>query len=176
MDKKPLLQSEADTDWVIIGRFGRPHGIKGLISVYSFTEPTDNILAYLPWHAKINQQWQPITCLQSEITPKFILVQIEGYREREQVACLTNCEIAVPRTRLPPLSAGEYYWHQLIGLQVITMMGQQLGQITEILPTGANDVLVVQGEQRHLIPYVLDVVIKQVDIEQQQLIVDWDID
>ena len=47
-------------DWVIVGRFGRPHGIKGFVSVYSFTEPNDNILSYSDWHVFLNSQWQAI--------------------------------------------------------------------------------------------------------------------
>ena len=72
-------------DWVIVGRFGRPHGIKGFVSVYSFTEPNDNILSYSDWHVFLNSQWQAIKLLSVEVHNKAIVAQIEGFPERESV-------------------------------------------------------------------------------------------
>lgn len=164
------------TDWVVIGRFGRAHGIKGYITVHSFTEPRDNILRYTDWHAYIDNQWRPFKVLHLEIHDKVILAQVEGYREREQVARLTNVEIAVSRTQLPALEPGEYYWHELIGMEVINHQGQVLGNVIEMLPTGANDVLVVQGEKRHLIPYLPGQFVIDVNASRRLITVDWDMD
>ena len=60
--KKKAAANNVDnsTDWVVVGRFGRAHGIKGFITVHSFTEPRDNILRYTDWHVYINKQWQPL--------------------------------------------------------------------------------------------------------------------
>lgn len=168
---------ENSTDWIVVGRFGRAHGIKGFITVYSFTEPRDNILRYTDWHARIANQWQPLKIVHLEINNKLILAQIEGYREREQVAGLTNVEIAVSRTQLPALEPGEYYWHELVGMQVINQQGQSFGKVIEILPTGANDVLVVQGEEkRHLIPYLLGQYVIEVNPSERLIKVDWELD
>ena len=165
-----------NSDLIIIGRFGRPHGIKGLITVISFTEPRENILRYTPWFVDMNQTWQPITLLHVEVNNKSILAQVEGYPEREQVAQLTNLDIAVNRDQLPKLKPGEYYWHQLEGMQVVNQQGIVLGTVKEIMPTGANDVLVVEGEQRYLIPYLPDRFVIHVDQKQRQITVDWDAD
>jgi 16S rRNA processing protein RimM len=162
--------------WVIVGRFGRAHGIKGFVRVNSFTEPPDNILGYTNWHAYIAKQWVPLKILQTEIHDKAILVQIEGYNEREQVAHLTNREIAVSRSQLPLLKQGEYYWFELIGMQVVNQLGQSLGRVTEIMPTGSNDVLVVEGEKRHLVPYLLGQFVIDIDTKQGLITVDWDVD
>ncbi|TAL61646.1 MAG: ribosome maturation factor RimM [Legionella sp.] len=163
-------------NWVVIGRFGRPHGIKGFVTVHSFTEPRDNILRYTDWHAFLNNQWQPIKILSVETHNKAIVAQVAGYPERESVARLTNIEIAVSHEQLAELAPGEYYWHQLIGMKVINTKGEPLGVVSEILPTGSNDVLVVQGEKRHLIPYLPDVYILNIDNSQQIITVDWDMD
>lgn len=165
-----------DADWVIIGRFGRPHGVKGLVRVNSFTEPRDNIISYMPWYASIHHQWQMLKLQKVETTHNGVLAKIEGYEDREQVAQLTNAEIAVKRAQLPELKPGEYYWHQLMGMQVTNQAGASLGKVTDILPTGANDVLVVVGEKKYLIPYVLDVFVLSVDVGQQTITVDWDVD
>lgn len=163
-------------EWVIVGRFGRTHGIKGLITVHSFTEPRDNILRYTDWHIKLADQWQPLKLLNVEINNKSILAQIEGYREREQVAVFTNVEIAVSRKQLPPLEPGEFYWHQLVGMQVVNLQHQELGKVIDVLSTGSNDVLVIEGEKRHLVPYLLDQFITDIDPGKGVITVDWDVD
>lgn len=164
------------TKWLIVGRFGRPHGIKGLIRVLSFTEPGANILNYQDWHVYIDKKWQPIELLHTELRHKLILVEVAGYTEREQVADLTNIDIAIDYAQLPPLAPGEYYWHQLIGLRVVNLQGEALGTVKEIMPTGSNDVLVVEGTKRYLIPYLPGRFISHIDPSQQLITVDWDAD
>jgi len=163
-------------NWVVIGRFGRPHGIKGFVTVHSFTEPRDNILRYTDWHAFINNQWQPVKALCVEIHNKAIVAQIDGYPERELASRLTNIEIAVNKEQLAQLEPGEYYWHQLIGMQVVNEKGDVFGQVTEVMPTGANDVLVVEGEKRYLIPYLPDQFILNINDSERIITVDWDLD
>lgn len=165
-----------DNDWVIMGRFGRPHGIKGFITVISFTEPLENILDYSPWYTKVGQVWQPLKLLRPDkMSNGPILVQIEGYPEREQVAQWTNVEIAIPRVALPSLSEGEYYWHELLGMEVVNQEGHLLGNIQEIMPTGANDVLVVKGDARYLIPYLPKRYVIDIDTIHRRITVDWDL-
>lgn len=163
-------------DWIFVGRFGKVHGIKGFITVHSYTEPRENILQYPDWYAYINSEWQLVTLVSQEITDKHILVKVEGYFEREQAANLTNIEIGTKSEFLPVLKPGEYYWSQLIGLQVINQTGDTLGKVVEILPTGANDVLIVEGDKRRLIPYLPEHSIIAVNISEGQIIVDWDLD
>ena len=165
-----------NSEWLVVGRFGRPHGIKGFITVVSFTEPRDNILNYTHWHVCINNQWQPLNVLETKVNNKFILAHVEGYQEREQVARLTNVEIAVKREQLQKLKPDEYYWHQLVGLNVVNQQGEALGVVTEMLATGSNDVLVVTGERRHLIPFLPEDVILDIDPSQGLITVDWDAD
>ncbi len=151
-------------NWIVIGRFGRPHGIKGFLTVHSFTEPRDNILRYTNWHAFLTNQWKPITLLCVETHSKAIIAKVEGYPDRELVTQLTNVEIAVQKSQLAQLDAGEYYWHQLVGT------------VVEILPTGANDVLIVQGEKKHFIPYLPGQFVIDIDNSQQVITVDWELD
>ena len=165
-----------NSEWLVVGRFGRPHGIKGFITVVSFTEPRENILNYTNWHVSINNQWQPLNLVNTTVNNKFILAQVEGYTVREDVARLTNHEIAIKREQLPTLSPDEYYWHELVGMTVVTQEGVALGSVSEIIETGSNDVLVVMGEQRYLIPFLPDDVILQINSSQRLITVDWDPD
>lgn len=163
-------------NWIVIGRFGRPYGVKGFITVHSFTEPRDNVLKYESWHAFINHKWQLIKPLHAKVQSKSLIAQIEGYPDRELVARLTNIEIAVQQKQLEKLESGEYYWHQLVGMSVINKQGESFGKVTEIIPTGANDVLVVEGNKRHLIPYLPTIFILDIDPKQQIITVEWDMD
>lgn len=160
-------------DWVIIGRFGRVHGVKGGISVISFTEPKNNLFNYSNWHVFINRDWQAITYQHVLNTPKQTVVIVEGFADRETAGQLTNKDIAISSSQLPKLGRDEYYWHQLIGMQVFDQEGLLLGTISNILPTGANDVLVVNGEKRLLIPYILHRYITAIDLEKKAMTVAW---
>lgn len=163
-------------DWIVLGRFGRVHGIKGFITIHSYTEPRENILNYSQLYARINSQWQPLEVTRIESTSKSILALIAGYTEREQAAHLTNIELGVPKDQLPRLADGEYYWHQLIGLTVVNQQGEKLGNVADLLATGSNDVLVVQGEKQVLIPFLPGRYVSSVDIDAGMIFVDWDAD
>lgn len=164
-----------ENNWVVIGKFGRVHGIKGLITVQSFTDPADNILSYQPWHIKIKHKWCPIGIHHTQIAGNKIIVQVERYMTREEASLLTNLEIAVSRDMLPSLEQDDtYYHHDLVGLQVLNKKQEKLGTITEIMATGANDVIVVQGKMRILIPFVWHHFVLNIDMSKKQMIVDWD--
>lgn len=167
---------DKEVTWITLGRFGRPHGIKGFITIQSCTEPRDNIVDYEHLYAYINNEWRSLHLLNIEVTDKHIMAQVEGFNTREQVAGLTNIPIGTPKSELPELQQGEFYWHDLIGLAVVNQKGDALGTIIEILPTGSNDVLVVSGEQRVLIPYLPEHTILDVNLKEQRMIVDWDLD
>lgn len=163
-------------DCIILGRFGRPHGVKGYISVYSFTEPKENILSYADWYVRINGVWTLLKRKAAEAHARCIVALLEGYTDRDKVGELTNLDIAVEANQLPVLAPGEFYWHQLQGMTVINTKGETLGEVTEIIATGSNDVLVVSGQSRQLIPFRYGVVVLDVSTESQQITVDWDSD
>jgi 16S rRNA processing protein RimM len=161
---------------VVIGRFGRPHGIKGFVVIHSFTEPRENILEYSNWQVLLNKKWQPVKPIAFEVHSKAIIAKIDGFAQRELASQLTHAEIAVDDTQLAKLNPGEYYWHELIGMNVVNQDGTVFGKVAELIATGANDVLVVKGEKRHLIPYLPGQFIKEIDTQRQTITVDWDLD
>ncbi|VAW75829.1 16S rRNA processing protein RimM [hydrothermal vent metagenome] len=83
-------------------------------------------------------------------------------------------EIGIPENSLPVLKSGQHYWKDLVGLQVQNADGEDFGKVDHLLETGANDVLVVKGERERLIPFVMQKVIVEVDLEQGLIRVDWD--
>ena len=103
-----------------------------------------------------------------------MIALLERTQDREQAEALVNQPISVPREQFPELSAGEYYWADLVGLSVELEDGRILGKIDNLLATGANDVMVVKGDRERLIPFVLEQYVRQVDLEGGRVVVDWD--
>ena len=166
----------AKNNKIIMGRFASTHGVHGWIKVVSFTDPTENLLAYPHWEIQHHGEWQTMTVTAGKVHGKFLIVKLEGLEDPETAQRYTNDKIAIQRTALAPLSNGEYYWADLIGLQVINLAGVKLGSIDSLIETGANDVLVVKENQREiLIPYT-STVIKSVDLKEKKIIVDWEAD
>ena len=94
---------------------------------------------------------------------------------------IVGSEIIVAENVLPELPEGEFYWRDLIGMVVVTTKGYNLGTVSELMETGANDVLVVKanpndgfGQKERLIPYLADQVVISVSAETKQICVDWD--
>ena len=103
------------------------------------------------------------------------LVKLAGIDTPELAQRLVGCGVFLPRSGLPKLRKGEFYWSDLKGLTVINQKSLILGKITEIIATGANDVLVVEGERRFLIPYISQVIVK-IDLNAAQMVVAWEED
>lgn len=161
---------------IIMGRFGRPVGIRGQIKLFVFSRAPQQIMDYQPWFVK-NQdgQWREINIKHCSQKDKFLIVQLEGYDSREAVQALTNKELAVNQSALPELPKDEYYWNDLIGLTVINQQQVTLGVVTDLMETGSNDVLVVESKDKtHLLPFIFGEFIKEIDTSQKQMQVDWD--
>lgn len=172
------MSQQHKDDMVVMGRFGRPVGLKGQIKLYTFTEDPELMINYQPWYMKnSHDKWQEIDCLSVVQRDKFLLVSLRGILSKEEAQTLTHGEIAVDKKVLPQLPQGEYYWRDLIGLQVVNVEGCQFGEVTELMETGANDVLVVEKDNhKRLIPFLLDDFILNIDIDKQTMTVDWDED
>jgi 16S rRNA processing protein RimM len=164
-----------DDKLIIVGRVSGLYGVRGWVKVYSYTAPRENILRYPTWYLGGTGSWQPATLAEGRPHGKGLVARVEGCDDRDAAALLIGQQIAIERDMLPPLVKGEYYWSDLIGLTVVTETGVELGRIDSMLETGANDVMVVRSAERErLIPYVQGDVIKQIDLEQGRICVDWD--
>jgi len=162
-------------DLTVMGHIGVPFGVRGWVKVHAYTEHSDSLLDYPVWWLGRNGQWQEYEVLGCDEHPKALVAHLAGSNDREAAIALRGCEIAVPKKSLPPAAENEYYWADLIGLEVVNTEQQKLGRITSLLETGANDVLVVQGERERLIPFIAQVVL-EVDQAAGTIQVDWGLD
>jgi 16S rRNA processing protein RimM len=171
--------TEADSKQrVVLGRVAGLFGVKGWVKVYSETDPPANILDYSPWYLNLAGHWQAFELQQGQIHGKGIIARLAKCTNRDEASPLVGANIAVDRDQLPDLANDEYYWSDLIGLDVQTPAGETLGKVDHLLETGANDVLVVKGNdgQETLIPYIKGQVIKEIDLEAGCIRVEWDLD
>lgn len=161
---------------IILGHVGAPHGVRGWVRIQSFARPPESILDHARWFLDTGEGWRSWQVVDGRVGQKGIAARLDGCDDRDAALALRQAAIAVPREELPPLEPGEWYWADLEGLSVETLDGTPLGRVDHLLETGANDVLVVRGDRERLIPWVMDQVIRVVDLEQNRLVVDWDPD
>ena len=166
--------------YVELGKIVGVWGVKGWVKLHSYTRHRAEIANYSTWYlqggkSKETVAYDVLNCRQQG---QGIVAQLEGIDSREQAMLLSGQRILVKESDLPELPKGEFYWQQLIGLQVSNLQGIEIGKISSILETGANDVLVIKsdtaGEEDTLIPYT-DVVL-EIDLERGSMLVDWDPD
>lgn len=168
------LETGPDERMVVLGRLSGLYGVQGWLKVYSDTEPREGIIRYPAWWVRQQDGWKQMRVEQGRRHGKGVVVKLEGIDDRDAAAKLLNAEVAVDRNELPDTAPGEYYWTDLEGLSVVCLDGTELGRVDHLIETGANDVLVVAGERERLIPYIPEQVIKQIDLEQGRMVVDWD--
>ncbi len=173
MDVIQTLAHHHGSGLVSIGRVNGLYGTRGWLKIYSYTRPRDNILAYPTWKLSDNNTWVPFKFIAHRRQGAGFVASLDGILDRDSATQWIGSEIAIDRAALPENAAGEYYWTDLIGLDVFNQEGVLLGTITGLLETGANDVLVVNGTREHLIPYVMVHYVAQVDLERGCMVVHW---
>jgi len=163
-------------DIVVMGQIGAPFGIKGWVKVFADTEHPDSLFDYPIWYIETPKGWQAFEIENAELHTKNMVAKLAGVDDRDVAESFRKRKIGIPRSQLPEPEDGEYYWSDLIGLQVVNLAGEALGQVSELLETGANDVLVVRdGDTERLLPFV-DAVVKTVDLAAATITVDWGLD
>jgi 16S rRNA processing protein RimM len=163
-----------DKNLVVVGHVAGLYGVKGWFKVISYTEPRRNILDYQPWHLEQAGVIEPAGSLTGQIQGKSLVAHLAGIEDRDAAAGLIGANIFVNRDLFVQTEKDEYYWRDLEGLQVVNVEGVSLGVVESLLETGANDVLILQGERRRLIPFVVDDIVKRVDLDAAKIIVDWE--
>jgi len=159
---------------ISVGKISGVFGIKGWVKVFSFTDPRENILTYSPWLLKKGDETKTVNVVDGQLQGKTIVAQLTDVNDRDQAASLMGWDIFITQDQLPKAAKGEYYWSELIGLNVETIDGVQLGVVDSLLETGANDVIIVQGERERVIPFLQGQTIINVDLDAGKIVVDWD--
>jgi 16S rRNA processing protein RimM len=166
---------------VVLGKIVGPYGLRGAVKVHPFAD--DPLLwAKLP-HWWIGQEgsspglWRQTRLLSCKARGDVLIAELECLPDRNASEAAQGIFVGVPRSGLPPVAKDEYYWADLIGLEVLNTHDQSLGHVLGLIETSANDVLRV-GEadsRERLLPFVAAVVL-DVDLQARCIRVDWEAD
>jgi len=173
-------QVNAPEQPLVVGQITSVYGVKGWVKLYSHTDPIEGIFKYSRWWLKTSKGWRPIELNQGRLQGRGLVTAVKGYSDRDQVKEICGSDVYIDAQELPKLDEGDYYWSQIEGLKVTTKEGIFLGEVKQLMETGANDVLVVRAcegshdREERLIPYVPDMYVLNINLEQQSMLVDWD--
>lgn len=160
-----------------VGKISGVFGIKGWVKIFSFTGYREDILQYSPWILKKNAATKTVEIVTGQLQNQAVVAQLKGVNDRNTAEALMGWEIFIDYAQLPKPKQGEYYWSDLIGLEVENTDGMILGVIDSLLETGANDVIIVQGKERqHAIPFLKQRTVLEIDLITRKMRVDWDAD
>lgn len=164
-------------DLVVMGRVVAPYGVLGWVKVHPDTEVFDGLFDYATWWLGKEGNWRELKVESAKIHNDVLVVKLEGINDRDAALACKSQQIAIPRASLPTLDDDEFYWSDLIGLNVVNQQQVNFGQITDVFATGANDVIVAKSElgQERLIPYIAQTIV-DVNMETKTMLVDWDAD
>lgn len=164
------LQSNGKPAFLVLGKLRRAHGVRGEIPLEVYTQMLELLLPDCVVY--VGEDHQPYTIEAIRWKQELLLLKFTEINDRTDVSELTNKLVYVTTETLPALSEDEYYFHELIGLQVFEEDGLFLGVLTEILETGANDVYLIKDDagEEILIPATEEMIL-EIDPDQEKMIV-----
>ena len=166
---------------IVLGRVVAPYGVQGWLRIHAFG---DDPLAWGRmrnlWVSKdesaASELWRAVDLEQIKPHGDGVVIKFKEVSDRDSAEQFSPCVVGAPREALPETRPDEYYWSDLIGLKVVNASGVEFGRVVSLLESGANDVLVVEGQDRQrLLPFVGQIV-RSVDVKAMQVLVDWEAD
>jgi 16S rRNA processing protein RimM len=162
---------------ILLGKVHGAFGVRGELRVESFTDPETALLKYAPLiMVDAAGRTRELHNLRGKPAGKGLTVAMEGVDAKEAADALRGALIYTPRSSLPPPAPGEYYWVDLEGLDVYNLEGVHFGRVAYLTSTGANDVMVVEGERERWLPFKTPEYVTDVNFETRRITVDWDAD
>ncbi len=163
-------QTNTEPAFLVLGKLRRAHGVRGEIALEVYTRMPELLdpdrVVY------IGEEHQSYTIDQTRWKQDLLLLKFAGIDDRTAVAELTNLLVYTPTRDLPGLPDDEFYFHELIGLDVYDADERYLGVLTEILETGANDVFLIRDERgKEVLIAAVDEHILEIDLEKGHIIV-----
>ncbi len=162
--------SSTELKYLVVGEILKPWGYRGEVKVKVLTDFPKRLNKYKTVY--LGPEARAVQVERARLHSGFALFKFEGYDSEESVSRLRGQTIQVAIEDISPLKKGQYYHHQIIGLDAVTPTGERLGTVEEILETGANDVYLIRRDNgRELLLPAIETVIEKIDLENKQLIV-----
>ena len=161
-----------DDEFILVASVGKPVGLKGWAKVNSFTRPPENLFNFKNFFLDVDGDKENINIDKFSKSGKNYILKVESLDSIEEIERLKNKEIFIKSEDLPKLKENEFYWKDLIGMEVRQIDGTVIGVVAEIIETGSDDVLVVEkNNKKELIPFNFGEIIKEVS--DNSITVDW---
>lgn len=161
---------------IVLGRITAPYGVMGWVRIHPFGDDPLSWRRMPEWWIGDEGRWQAHRLKDCRMQGGQLVAGFEGVGDRGAADALCGQYVGAPRQALPANAPGEYYWAELIGLEVETLTGQTLGRVEGLIETGANAVMRVRaGDTERLLPFV-DAVVFEVDRDAGRIRVDWQAD
>jgi len=168
------MSAQLADEIVVVGKLGKPFGVQGWIYLHSFTSPASNIIDYPKLLLQSGNTWQDMAVTKIKPHKDTFVAKLSNCDCRNTVSMLTNLEVAIYRSWMPELDIDEYYWHDLIGCQVLNVASNQLiGTVADLIATPAQDVLLIHGKKNVLIPFKLGDIVEKVCLDTKIIQVNW---
>ena len=159
---------EVPPGYVAIGRVGAPWGVRGAVKVSPLADSRE---LFAPGRG-VTVSGQRRVIASARWQKGLVYLRLSGIEDREAAAELGGRLLAIAESELEPLPEGQYYRFQLIGLSVVSTDAEELGRVTEVLSTGANDVYVVRGDRGEILLPATDEVVREIDLESGRMLID----
>ncbi len=166
----------AQPPFLLLGRVLRPHGVRGELRIEVLTDYPERIgpesVVYLGHDPASPAKARAFQVMHSRMHQQFLILQLEGIDDRNAAELLRQQFVMVAVEDAVPLEEGEFYLFQLIGVQVFSTTQEFLGEVTEVIETGANDVYVVSGPRGEILLPAIDDCVKEIDLEANRMTVE----
>lgn len=167
---------------IVLGRITAPFGIRGWVKIQVFGDDPQTWACMPCWwlgaeEKSADADWRQRPVAECKPHGKGLVVRFDGIEDRNAAEQLARLYVGAPRETLPKTEENEFYWADLVGLDVVNQAGERLGHVAELVRTGAHEVLDVRDADgsRRLMPFVA-AVIKEVDLAGRRIRVDWERD
>jgi 16S rRNA processing protein RimM len=173
---------QVPADLTQVGYVSGPFGVTGSIRVTPFSADADALLSVKTWWLD-KPSLHSVSVRTAKMHGGDVVAQLAGVLGRDASEALKGAAVSIPRSAFPQLPADEFYWSDLIGLNVVNLQGEALGQVVDMMHNGAQSILRIRPvpdaandkAPERLIPFV-DQFVKTVDQGAQHITVDWGLD
>ncbi|HET9439821.1 MAG TPA: ribosome maturation factor RimM [Longimicrobiales bacterium] len=163
---------------LVVGHITKPHGTKGEVFVWPLTDSIgevyapDNELLMGDEHGRLDAEGATLVVESARDFKRGLLVRFHGMQDRNAVQDLGNRYLLVPIDRVAPRAEDEVYYHELLGMQVVTAEGDVVGEVREVYETEPAHLLEVKSNEGkiHLIPFA-ERIVRQIDHEARKVVI-----
>ncbi len=183
MSRKTALGGRIPEDLVLVGYVSGAYGLQGWVRIKPYSADADALLHAKTWWLD-KPDFHDVEMMQSKDHSGDVVARLMGVAGRDAAEALKGASVQISRSHFPALSDDEFYWVDLLGLEVINLQGETLGLVKDMMDNGAHPILRVEvppvpgpekAPQERLIPFV-DQFVKTVDQKAKKITVDWGLD